>query len=303
MKLPGYLTLNEAEERYGVKADTLKKRCQAGKVAGALKKGKTWFVPNIPNVDPQKTIPENYPGLDFDSAMIGNLSLYDAESECRRLLYSRHNKSVYIWEYGFHFFSLVFKITSLDKSHLPLAALITEAHSALRGSFLLNMYGYHPDAFALLRKVHESTVKAIASRKKPQKMWSIGFSTSREKSEHQIGVDLKKVWMLESSFTHSNMMKLFEAGKDVQTNKKNSGVAYGPQVDDKQFGAAINLSIFWIYVLIKSLPFILTGHLNEYWLSKQAESAKILKDYLTSVNSLSNELSEIDKALKKLIAN
>jgi hypothetical protein len=45
MKYMGYLTLIEAEELSGIKADTLKKRCQEGRIAGAIKQGKTWFVP------------------------------------------------------------------------------------------------------------------------------------------------------------------------------------------------------------------------------------------------------------------
>lgn len=44
--IPGYLTLAEAETVYGIKADTLKKQCQSGKIIGAIKKGKTWFVPS-----------------------------------------------------------------------------------------------------------------------------------------------------------------------------------------------------------------------------------------------------------------
>lgn len=300
--IPGYLTLSEAEERYGVKADTLKRRCQNGKVIGAIKQGKTWFVPNIPNIDPKKTIPENYPGLNFDAALSSNASLYNAESDARRVLYNAHNKCIYIWEYGFYFVSLIFTHGSPDRTYLPLAALITEAHSALRCSFLLNLYGYHSDAFALLRKAHESIIKTLACRTKPQKMWSIGFATSREKAEHVIGVDFKRIWALESSFTHSNLMKLFEAGKDLQDPNKQVGVSYGPQLDKKQFGAAANTSIFWLYVLIKSLPYIFPGQLSKYWLSRQKESAKLMKDYLISVKALNNEIKDFDKKIAKLMS-
>ncbi len=45
--IPGYITLSEAEKFYGVKADTLKKQCLNGKYPGAVKQGKTWFVPEI----------------------------------------------------------------------------------------------------------------------------------------------------------------------------------------------------------------------------------------------------------------
>jgi hypothetical protein len=41
----GYITLSQAETLSGIKADTLKKRCQEGKIKGAMKQGKTWFIP------------------------------------------------------------------------------------------------------------------------------------------------------------------------------------------------------------------------------------------------------------------
>lgn len=40
-----FLTLSEAEKLTGINQETLKKRCQAEKIEGAVKKGKTWLVP------------------------------------------------------------------------------------------------------------------------------------------------------------------------------------------------------------------------------------------------------------------
>lgn len=300
--IPGYMTLVEAEKAYRVKADTLKKRCQKGEIKGAKKIGKTWFVPNIPNVDPNKTIPENYPGLNFDAAYLSNLSLYDTESDCRSTLYRKHSSTIYIWEYGFYFFSLIFN-HALHKSYLPLAALITEAQSALRCSFLLNLNGYHSDAFALLRKAHESVIKTLAGKKQPQKMGKIGFGTSRERAENIIGIDFKHIWHLESSFNHSNLMKFFEAWKDIQNSNKEIGVPYGPQINNVQFGAAINTSIFWLYVLIRSLPYIFPDQLSEYWLKQRNESAKLMKDHLVSVKALKEELINFDKCIDRLLVN
>jgi len=45
--IPGYITLSKAEKYYGVKADTLKRQCLNNKYPGAIKQGKTWFVPEI----------------------------------------------------------------------------------------------------------------------------------------------------------------------------------------------------------------------------------------------------------------
>lgn len=298
--IPGYLTLLEAQERYGFKADTLKKRCQRGEIIGAKNIGKTWFVPIIPGVDPEKTIPDNYPNLNFNAAISSNLSLYDAENEAKIALYNKNKGTVYIWEYGFYFLSLIFNHAKLNRTYAPLAALITEAHSALRCSFLLNLNGYHSDAFALLRKVHECTIKALAMRSKPSKFWQIGFSKNRETSEHKIGVDFKNHWMLESSFNHSNLIKLFETGKDVQNKDVKIAIGYGPQMDQIQFRAAINTQIFWLYVLIKSLPYLFPKQITEKWMSLKNDSIKLLKDYLEANKASQKELKSFDVAISQL---
>lgn len=296
--IPGYLTVSEAEERYGVKADTLKRRCQRGKIRGAIKQGKTWFVPNIPDIDPERPISENYPALLFDRAMESNLSLYDAEDVARYTLHKKFNNYVYIWEYGYYFVSLIFN-HPLHKSYMPLAALITEAHTALRGAFLLNLNGYHPEAFTLLRRAHECTVKAIASKTKTSKTWNIVFSTGTQRSESIIGVDFQKIWKVESSFTHSNFIKVFETAKNMD-NDDNPGVSFGPQMDEKLFKTAANISIFWLYVLIQTLPYILANQMGEDWISKQQDSAKLMKDYLIASGALKGELKSFDDGLKLL---
>lgn len=298
--IPGYLTLSEAEEKYGIKSDTLKKRCQRGEILGAKNIGKTWFVPTIPGIDPEKTIPENYQNLNFDAALSSNLSLYDAESESKIVLYNANKGAVYIWEYGFYFLSLIFSHSSLGPTYAPLAALVTEAHSAIRGSFLLNLDGYHSDAFALLRKAHECTIKALAMRTKPSKFWQIGFSTDRQMSEHKIGVDFKSHWALESSFSHSNLMKLFETGKKVQNKDAMIGISYGPQIDQKQFRVAINTQIFWLYILTRSLPYLFPKQITDKWLSRKDESAKLLRDYLDTNKVSQKEIKSFDTAIIEL---
>lgn len=298
--IPGYLTVSEAKERYGVKADTLKRQCQRGKIRGAIKQGKTWFVPNIPDIDPERPISENYPTLQFDRAMESNLLLYDAEDRARYILHNTFNNYVYIWEYGYYFISLIFK-HPLHKSYMPLAALVTEAHTALRGAFLLNLNGYHPEAFSLLRRAHESIVKAIASKIKSLKTWNIVFSTGTQKAESIIRVDFKKIWIVESSFVHSNYIKVFEAAKNMG-NDNNPGVSFGPQMDKKLFKTAANISIFWLYVLVESLPYILANQMGDDWISKQKDSAKILKDYLVSTGALKKETKDFDIAMNKILS-
>lgn len=45
MERLGYITLAEAEELTGIKADTWKTRCQEGRVAGAVNRDNKWLVP------------------------------------------------------------------------------------------------------------------------------------------------------------------------------------------------------------------------------------------------------------------
>jgi hypothetical protein len=183
---------------------------------------------------------------------------------------------------------------------MHLAAVITEANSALRSSFLLNLYGYHSDAIALLRKTHECTIKALAMRTDPKKTWSIGLATNREKSEQRIGVNFELPWKFESSFMHANGMKLMETAKDMFDLNKTVSVSYGPQIDNKDFAVGINTGIFWLYILTKSLSYIFQGQITDQWLEQKESSAKLLKDYLSTNKAFIKELQSFDVALAKL---
>lgn len=44
--IKGYITLKEASEISGINIEAYKKRCQEGKIRGALKKGNGWFIPH-----------------------------------------------------------------------------------------------------------------------------------------------------------------------------------------------------------------------------------------------------------------
>ncbi|HEY8992548.1 MAG TPA: hypothetical protein VIM37_01725 [Candidatus Microsaccharimonas sp.] len=43
--IKGYITLKQASELSGKETEALKKQCQDGRIRGAIKQGKTWFVP------------------------------------------------------------------------------------------------------------------------------------------------------------------------------------------------------------------------------------------------------------------
>ena len=97
-------------------------------------------------------------------------------------------------------------------------------------------------------------------------------------------------------------MKLFEVGKGIQDGSIEVSVAYGPQVDHKLFSIAMNYSIFWIFVLTKSLPYLFTNQIEGLWLKKRDAAAKLLRDYLFSKKALTREILSFEAALAKLEA-
>ncbi len=252
-------------------------------------------------IDPNKSLVQSYPDLNFESAFLSNDSLYGVESELMSYHNRKFNRYVAIWEYGHYFISLAISRSSVHKSYITIAALITEAHSALRGSFLLNLKGWHSDSIVLLRKVHESLIRAMACKANPKKTWNFIQSSGIQKAEHSIGLDLKELYNIESSYSHSNRLKVFKSGIDLKSGKDKISVSYGPQQDEKEFGLAASISIFWVYVAIKILPKLLPNQLSKYWMSKYDQSAQLMKDYIETTGSdLIKKIDEFDSCLTKI---
>lgn len=248
------------------------------------------------NLDKNKTISENYPGLNFDAAFDSNASLYDAENTCQVILNEKFKTYTFVWEYGYYFASYFISKSSIDNSEAPIAALFTDAHSSLRGSFLLNLRGYHAEAIALLRKCHESLIRVVAIKANPKNIWNIVQSSDIRKAEHSIGLELKNLYNVESSFTHSNKIKIFKIGIDLHAGKKDIEVQYGPQINEKEFSYTSKVSIFWLYALISIAPKLFPDRANDYWTSRFEESLKLLRDFLQeSKSSLSKDCNQIDK--------
>lgn len=172
-------------------------------------------------IDPKKSIDKNYPALNFEAAFNSNLSLYNAERECTKVLNKKFEIYVYIWEYGFYFMSLFIHHSKIHKSYIILAALVTEIQSAIRTAFLLNIQGYHADSVVLLRKAHESFVRALASKANPKQIWNIIQAKDVVTMGNKIKLDLKQLYAVESSYTHSNKMKSFKSGIDLQSGSDN----------------------------------------------------------------------------------
>jgi len=248
--------------------------------------------------DPKKTLEENYLDLNFKSAYASTESLIALEKQVELYHSQKHKKFIFVWEYGYYFSTLLIQKSHIHKSYLVLAALYTEANSAIRATFNLNLQGYHSDSIVTLRKAHESVIRILACRKNPQNTWKILSSSDISKASGKIKLDLKWVYDLESSFTHSNKLKTFQAGKDLLEGKEKLGVSWGPQQNEKEFFTSACLSVFWLFVLIKSANKIFSNQIEKIWLDKQTESCEFLKDYLKERKStLFEECAKVEKSL------
>lgn len=251
----------------------------------------------------KKYLEDLYPEINWDKSYFGVLSVKDAENECLFYFNEKYKGLIKRWEYGYYFLMLLFKNIKLDKSYSIIAALYSETINSLRCSFSNNIKGYHPESISLLRRVHECIIKLIACKSNAKKTWKIIQSSSLQKTESDLGINLKWIYILQSSYLHSNKLKLIDIGKRLNSIST-IGVPYGPQLNDKEFIVSTNLSFFWIYILILVTPNLFPGQLSKIWMEKYEASCKLFRDYLQDsnlpINKLLNSLKEIEKILDKI---
>jgi len=251
------------------------------------------------NNDINKPLEKLYPNSCWGKSMLGMMDLMDTEEECSLYFVKKYSLYIKIWEYGYYFISLLINKSSVDKGYAPLAALYSEAHSSLRCSFVCNIKGYHPEAISLLRRVHECCTKLIAGKSFPKKLWFIVQSSSLQRAESDLCINLKWIYNIESSFLHSNKLKVFDTGFKLKENSE-IAISYGPQLNDKEYTTAAALSIFWLYVLVLVEPRLFPDQIPSFWMNKHKESCKLLKDYLAKPigNKLFKEVKNIEKILE-----
>ena len=74
---------------------------------------------------------------------------------------------------------------------------------------------------------------------------------------------------------------------------------YGPQINKKQFGYAANISLIWMYFLLKGATFLFPSQVKASWIERQGESARLIKSYIIGTSSsLREEIKQIDKFLE-----
>ncbi len=180
------------------------------------------------------------------------------------------------WETAYYVLSNMFGNAKIHISYAPLTVLYQEAIAALRASFLVNERGHHSDAISLLRRVHECAVKGIASRINPTKMWKYIESSSLQGPENEIGISLKDINRIESSFVHSNKLRVYKAGHAAE-EKDLAFERIGAVFDPKLFNIAANLSILWFFVLISTAPKVFQKQKHESWTKDSIIVCKNLK--------------------------
>jgi len=247
-----------------------------------------------------KYLEELYPNLSWDESYVCIIKIIDTENKCSQYFSSKYSNYIKIWEYGYYYLTLMLQNSKFHKSYAPLIALYSESLTSLRCSFQCNINGYHPEAISLLRRVHECCTKLIASKTFPKKIWDIVQSSSLQKAESDLGINLKWLYRLESSFLHSNKLKIIIKGIESQKEKVVS-IPYGSQLNDKEYLVAANISIFWIYVLALIAPRLFPDQLPDFWLVKHNDSCKLFKDYLNNTKSkLVGAAEQIENILGKI---
>lgn len=261
-----------------------------------------------------KTFEGIYPSLDFNASTRDILRLYNAETDCKRIIHQEFKQDIVVWEYGYYFLSLFSEHSQISRDRTMLVAYFSEAHAALRASFLMNLSGYQADAIAGLRRTHESTIKSLAllkeglsaikSPKQERKAEKIIYDADLEKYHQDFGLKLKKLYKLESKYTHGNWLKVVQAWQDMlDQSQEKVGVPHGPQIEKKESGMALRVGIFWLYALIRISTTLFQGQVGEYWLVRQEESLKMLKDHLILVKSgLVQNCEEFDACCIKLLS-
>ncbi len=248
----------------------------------------------------KNSLEKSYPNLSWSKSYVGIRGVMDSENKCSMYFLSKYSRYIKIWEYGYYYLTLMLQNSKFHKSYSPLIALYSEALTSLRCSFQCNINGYHPEAISLLRRVHECCTKLIASKTFPRKIWDIVQSSSLQKAESDLGINLKWLYRLESSFLHSNKLKVVSKGIESQKEKVVT-IPYGPQLNDKEYMAAANISIFWFYILSIIAPRLFPGQLLKSWIGKYNDSCKLFKDYINDTKSKLIKLAEqIENILDKI---
>lgn len=253
--------------------------------------------------NPKKSLKENFKSLDFNDAYIFNCALIDVEDKSCNLYHAqRFHNYIQAWEYAYYFVdSFIRKHSNLQNNFATIAALFTEAHSSIRCAFLCNQRGYHSDSIALLRKTHECIVRAIACKVRPKRAGKFITDSDIQRCHDTFDAKfLSELYKIESSYTHSNIVKALEPIFAENQGIQFKGVSYGPQLDEKEFVYSACLSLFWLYIMIKTIPRVFPAQVDKVWVDKSHESARMLRVILEYAKNFQVYCDKIDDCFEKI---
>jgi hypothetical protein len=243
----------------------------------------------------------DYPGLPYDRSTESGVELIRAENDCLGAFLANLRAYVPVWEYGYYFVGRYLREATITPRSALVAAMVVDAYGAHRASFLSGARGYVPDAGALLRKVHESCIRAAGCRAFPKKALHIARSNDMRKAEGQLKLTLGWVYSIESGFAHSNQLRISDTVTALSKGRPPPGY-YGPRMDRDLLGPLAKVSAFWLYFLVRLLPQLIPVTPSQsVWLALQPDSAGMLRGYLKDAESeLVSLCDEVDALAERL---
>jgi hypothetical protein len=225
------------------------------------------------------------PGLPYDEADRSNRELCESERRCFAGFVEKYKVYTPLWVYAYHFLGQYLDTATVTLVSAPRATLFVDAYGALRGSFLVAGHGYQADALALLRKVHESFVRAACCRLRPDKTLEIVRSQNIRKAERGLGLDLELAYRIESGFAHSNRLRSLNSAISVGDGKEPPR-RYGPHVDEELHRVICALAVFWLHFGVALAPCLIAPTpAQAAWVMNQRDSEGLLLGYLRDAGS------------------
>jgi len=227
----------------------------------------------------KKNVLWDFPDLAYSEAESHTFRLVERERQCAAIFVAGLRTFHEVWEYGNYFLG-EYIATALVKpeSGLP-AALLVDAYEALRASLLVAQMGYQAHGMALVRKSHESFIRAAACRQHPHKALNIVRSPSLQRAEHDLGLNLKHLYDV-GGFTHSNHLRSGRTVVAILEGREPPRI-YGPTPDAELMRVLPPLITFWLHFGISMAPFLIPAvPEQDKWLARQADSKGLLLGYL-----------------------
>lgn len=244
---------------------------------------------------------KQYPHLPYKAATRFNVDLYGSENDCGGAFLKGYRVFIPVWEFGYYFLTTYLDGAAVGGDEALSASLFAEGHSALRGSFLLQRHGYQADGISLIRRAHESFIRALGCKLFPAKALKIVRSSDIARTEHDLQLSFKLLYKLESGFVHSNRYRAAETMSAVHGNTEPPG-EYGPHSLKVLHDLLSKMAVFWLYFGTSIAPIVMPPEpAQKKWLTSQSDSLGLLAGYLKDSGSgLAESCMEVDAMVNRI---